>query len=64
MILEKWVIWCKNSDNLLSKFRRTSGNTHPDVVWLFENCAWIFDGVHVCFTDPTDRRACMFYKTS
>ena len=24
----------------------------------------ILEGVHVCFTDPTDRRACMFHRTS
>ena len=29
-----------------------------------KSCMELGDGVHVCFTDSTDRRACMFHRTS
>ena len=29
-----------------------------------ESCMEVGDGVHVCFTDSIDRRACMFHRTT
>ena len=55
---EFWRIRYRNFDDPGVRSTRTSYGTLEKIVH------GILDGVHVCFTDPTDRRACMFHRTS
>ena len=58
--------WDRNSDEIVIKSLTSLGvkSTRTSYGILEKIVHGILDGVHVCFTDPTDRRACMFHITS
>ena len=66
MILEAWVNWDRNSDEFVIEILTSLGQDPLGHRMAFEekSCMEFGDGVHVCFTDSADRRACMIHRTS
>ena len=66
MILEGLVNWDRNSDEFVIEILTSLMFCAFGHRMGFgeKSCMGFGDGVHVCFTDSTDRRACMFHRTS